>query len=117
MPRNDGLLSAGLSNASSRLKLLREDKANKKQQDRARLAPAADLVFAELKKDQAMLGELLLGIVDPESTDDQVRVKLEAVRLHRVWLVSFENRMKKILRLSDSEKKANERASKEASNG
>lgn len=97
--RNDGILYSGLSSVSA--KKVQEAKDRKKEvktEKRGQIINVAEPVFAEFAKEKAMLGELLLALVDPDSTEDKVLEHLEAVRLHRTWLLSFESRLKNVLK-------------------
>lgn len=102
MSRNDGILYSGAAGTRD-VAAEREARLKEKQSQRSKLQPAAELVVEQIEKQKAMLGEILLAIVDPTSTDEQVHMQLEAVRLHRKWLLMFERRIKNTLRLSPSE--------------
>lgn len=95
MSRDDGLLYSG---ASSQTAARRKEYSQEKKQERKKLQPAAEFVLQEIAKEKAMLGELLLSIVDPEAPDEKVASQLVAVRLHRAWLASFESRIRNVLR-------------------
>lgn len=93
----DEILVTGTSSATfnpSRRQKINEEKVEKQN----KLRPSAEVVLKEIKKDRDMLGELLLALVDPNSNDDEMRVKLAAVRLHRDWINNFESRIKIILK-------------------
>jgi hypothetical protein len=119
MSRNDGALYSGGSSAAERkLKLLREDTRDKKDQQRSQLAPAAEIVRAELKKDMEMTGDLLLDLVAGDKTlshglsvtDDQAAKLLMAVRLHRKWIADFTTRINNQLRIPKTTEKSGQNA-------
>jgi hypothetical protein len=97
--RDDSILYSGLTSASSRK--IAETKVGKKDEKvtkRTEIKPIAIPVFNEIQKQKDMLGEILLAIVDPDSPDEKVASQLEAVRLHRAWLINFEGALKNVLR-------------------
>lgn len=98
MSRNDSLLYTGASSSAQRRAQEKERRKSEKDIERVKLAPAADVVMAEIAREKAMLGALLLDIIDPDTPDEQVSRKLDAVRLHREWLIRFESSIKKVLR-------------------
>lgn len=96
MSRNDAILYSGAS--ATKVKEAQTARSNEKLEQYAKLLPAAEVVKKSIDQQKALLGEILLDIVNPDSTDDQVQVKLEAVRLHRTWLLSYETEINSILR-------------------
>lgn len=96
--RDDALLYTGMTSASRKVQEKKGEKSQQKTEKRTQLEPYTEIIVNEIQKDKDMLGELLLGIVNPDTPDDQLQAKLDAIRLHRTWLLSFETRMKNILR-------------------
>lgn len=113
MPRDENFLYSGARSNPDRVD--RQERLQQRKQERTELAPQAGIVFEMITKQKEVLGELLLAIVDPDSADDQVQVKLNAVRLHRTWLQQFEMELNNILRLTPDEKKKLDRESKATS--
>lgn len=104
--RNDGILYSGLSSASA--KKVQEAKDRKKEakaEKRGKIINVAEPVFAEIDKQKAMLGEVLLAMVDPDTPEDRVLQHLEAIRIHRTWLITFETRLKNVLKAAPKPKK------------
>jgi len=97
--RDDSLLYSGLTSASAqKVKERREAKTDEKTRKRSELLPANEVVFKEIAKEKAMLGQTLLDIVDESTPDEQVTEKLIAVRIYAKWLGEFETRLKNVLR-------------------
>jgi phosphopentomutase len=94
---NDGFLYSGITSKSQK-KPVRESNQQKKKEDANKLAPSAEVVFAQIAKEKARLGELLSNLVTSEDSVEKVAQHLEAVKLHRLWLMDFESSMKIILR-------------------
>lgn len=97
--RDDSVLYTGLTSASyKRLQEKKEEKKQEKSEKRGQVLNVAEPVFAEITKEKELMGELLLALVNPDTPDEGVAQHLEAVRLHRAWLLAFEIRMKNVLR-------------------
>lgn len=108
MPRNDSILYSG---AASNRGADRAAKQQEKQRTRSDLLPVADKLLEMVAAERAGLGEMLLAIIDPDTPDDRIATKLEAIRMHRQFLSNFENRVKAILRYSHTELKQADRES------
>lgn len=105
MSRDDSLLYTGMTSASfQKAQEKKKERQSERTEERAKLQPAAEIVFSELAKDKAMLGEVLLSLVDPDTPDNQVKEHLNAVRMHRGWIADLEARLKLKLRLQKPKK-------------
>jgi len=97
--RDDSLLYSGLTSVSAKkVQEAKDRKKETKSEKRGQIINVAEPVFAEIKKEKAMMGELLLAIVDPDTPEDRVLQHLEAIRLHRTWLIGFETRLRNVLK-------------------
>lgn len=105
--RNDAVLNTGMTSASRGEYVARKKKerVERKLSQQSELVSAAPVVFDEINKAKEELGELLLGIVDGDDDDEQVMVKLAAVRLHRTWIHQLESKLKIVLRAQPLKKK------------
>lgn len=95
--RNDAALYSGSSSASYASEK-RKARIEKKLSQQMELRTVAPVVFEELERAKDELGELLLAIVDGKDSEDEVMVKLSAIRLHRTWINTLEARLKIVLR-------------------
>lgn len=95
MARNDSALITGSTSANfSKKKERNEEKLRKKDQ----LVEVAPFVFDEIEKHRNELGEVLNQIVNGDDHEEEVMVKLQAVRLHRQYLAKLENKLKIVLK-------------------
>lgn len=99
MPRNDGFLTRTRQSNETRSAERKEEK----QTVRRQLMPAADLVLMTIEAERKGVGRKLLAIIDPNTPDNQVASRLQAIRMYDEYLVSLRTRMNNILRLSKSE--------------
>ena len=95
MGRNDASLYTGLHSSSFARKRQQNQEKLEKQSKFVKDAP---FVFEEIAKQQAELGEVLNSIVNGDDYEEEIMVKLQAVRLHRKWLSDLEARLKIVLR-------------------
>lgn len=98
MTRNDSLLNTGLSSAVERRQKAKYDEAHKKRNDqRARLTPQADIVLAWIEKERKDVVDLSKMILNVDS-EQNVRAQLLARQLHLTFLDNIKNRAKNMLR-------------------
>lgn len=98
MHRNDASLYSGKSSSIERRKEEKRQRESQKAQAREKLLPAADKVLELVAEERKRLGEKLLEIVNPDTTDDQVLNRLQAIRFYQEYLNEFERGMRNILR-------------------
>lgn len=102
--RNDASLYTGATSASY-VAQKKKERVEKKLSQQADLITVAPIVFDEINKAKEELGELLLGIVDGNDPEEEVMIKLNAVKLHRTWMAQLESKLKIVLRAKPVTKK------------
>ena len=102
--RNDAALYSG-STSASYVKQKQQERVEKKLSQKTELLSVAPVVFDEINKAKEELGELLLAIVSGDDNDEEVMIKLSAVRLHRTWIMQLESKLKIVLRAKPLSKK------------
>jgi|ERR1044072_1439425 hypothetical protein len=112
--RNDSVLYSGASSNRNVLEQ-RQKRERERQETRSQLLPIAELLTALVANEQAELGNKLLAIINPETPDDQVPAKLQAIRMHKEFLEKFDAVLRKYLRVTPSEVKAEQKERSDAS--
>lgn len=110
--KDDSILYSGVNDlVSSKMtkKSKRELINEKNREDKAKLLPAEEVVFKVIKNQENMLGEQLLALVKEADTEESIRMKLEAVRLHRQWLINLKSKLHEVLRSKTPEEREQER--------
>lgn len=102
MSKADGFLYTGINSVTRDKKSVREQIKEHKQSVQREVEPFAPAIFALIDKEQSDLGLLLAGLVDSDQTPAQVQTHIEAVKLHRDFLIRFSAQIKKNLRLGRS---------------
>lgn len=95
MSRDDSALWSGATSASFARRKQRNEEILSQQ---LKFVKNAKYVFEEIELEKKRLGEVLNSIVTGEDHEEEVLVKLFAVRLHRKWLLELEKKLKIVLR-------------------
>lgn len=97
MTRSDEILYTAMSNAAER-RSARQRQHEDNLRKKAELIKDAKVVFEEIERHKAELGEKVLRLVDSSMNDAQVRTFREAVLMHREWVNSLESKLRIVLR-------------------
>jgi hypothetical protein len=96
--RNDGILNTGLSSASSRRYNEREQrKAEIKGQKKQLLTPSAEMIKAEIRKLRDEIDQEAKSVIDPKSTDAEIRAIVTGAKWADNKLMSLEMRLLNLL--------------------
>lgn len=96
--KTDGFLYSGITSVSSNRATVREEVKRKKEDKQREVEPFAPAILSIIEKEKAGFGLLLAGLIDSTLTDAEVRTHIEAVKLNRAFVISFESQIKNILR-------------------
>jgi ribonuclease D len=96
--RNDSVLNTGMSSAVERRQKAKWDEAHKKRNDqRARLTPKAEIILEWIEQERKDVVDLSKMILNVES-EENVRAQLLARQLHLTFLTNMKNKAKNLLR-------------------
>lgn len=101
MSRDDSLLYSGSSSASfgsTKQQQVREIKSEQKKEQRTKLQPAAEVVFAEIEKEKQ--ASMYLPNIDVERAADEKAFMIEAMarKKYTEYLTRLQNKLDNILR-------------------
>ena len=97
-PRNDGFMYTGINSVTRDKATVRERALEAKKEVQHEIEPFAPKIMARIAKEKANMGELLANLVTANDSPEKVAQHIEAVKLHRLWLISFEQEIKNDLR-------------------
>ena len=102
--RDDAMLYTGMTSASfARQKVATEKRKEEKTEKLQQLLPAADVVFAEIKKEKALIAQNVLKCVAMDTPEENIKSLLLSYRMYDVYLSKFQGSLATILRLSKKE--------------
>lgn len=93
--RDDSFLYSGITSVSTRTP--REAQREKKEQDRQKLKPAADVVLELIAKERANVTDIKTLILDRKTTEQEINTELLARKLYLGYLNSLEVKVKGIM--------------------
>lgn len=94
--RNDSFLNTGMTSASTKPPTPRENQKIEKEQARAKLKPAADVVLEEIDKERAKVVDIR-SFIDVQKDAESIKHELMARKLYLGYLNSLEAKIKNIL--------------------
>lgn len=101
MPRNDSILNTGLTGATvdkaERERFLQE-KRLKRQEKKAKLTPAMDVVIEELNKEKQNTEKMLLSMVTTNTKEEDLKSLIVSLNLYNESMSRLKNRLKTIMR-------------------
>ncbi len=100
---NDNFMARAATSSAARRQQRQAEKAERAQADQRVVLPAKDWLLKEIGDEEQRLGTILLNLVNPDSSDDQLRAQLEAVRLHKKWLAELRVKVRNIVRPAEKE--------------
>ncbi len=100
---SDNFMARVATSGASRRQQRQAEKAERIQADQRVVLPAKEWLLKEIEQEEGRLGAILLNLVSPDSSDDQLRAQLEAVRLHKKWLAELRVKVRNIVRPAEKE--------------
>lgn len=105
MPRDDSILNTGMTSASmARKPTPRETQAKQKEEDYAKLKPAAEVVLEAIAQEVQKITDIRSLIIDRTNTEKEVNTELIARKLYLNYLNSLEAKIKGIVTLRAARK-------------
>lgn len=100
--RNDSILNTGINSASinkaARAKEARLLRQQEKEQKRAKLHPAAEVVAEEIRKEQEYVKTTLLSLINTATPEADVKSLIVSLNLYDLSMKSLKTRISNILR-------------------
>lgn len=100
--RSDSILNTGMTSASlnkaERAQEARQQRKKLKEQKRSQLLPSAEIVVAELNKEQESVKLQLLKLVNPATPKEDVKELIVALNIYDQSISNLKTRLSNILR-------------------
>lgn len=107
--RDDSVLYSGLTSASSnRVAESRKLHTKVKDSKRNELQPDAHLVFADIAKERDQIPEKVWELIGAESTEENTKSVLLALRYYERYLVALKNRLSNTLKVKPTKETSND---------
>lgn len=102
MPRTDSELYTGITSASyAKVRAEKKQQAQAKKSKQQRLKPDAHIVMDLIAKEQAELPKRIWELTNLETTEENMRSTVLALKLYDSYLTTFKTSIQSVLRLKD----------------
>lgn len=97
--RDDSFLYSGLTSASTRANAAKREESKKnREHQRTVLTPAAELLVEQIEKERQKTTDISNLIMDPTSTEDNIKALLLAKKMHLEFLSNLQSVLQNVLR-------------------
>jgi len=96
--RTDELLYTG-SDSLQRREIKNKERDEAKITKRSALTPSAEVVFNMIEKEKASVTNSLLGFIQTDTTDENLKSTLIALKMYSGYLLELQTKVKNVLRV------------------